>query len=372
MEMAMIMSRRKAVGLVGGGVVLAATAAGTGFAVTRTPHRALEAWGAAGEGGDPRRKALSYAILAPNPHNRQPWIADLREPGLIVLDRDRERVLPQTDPLGRQITIGMGCFVELLSMALAEAGLAADIALFPEGDAGPVAVARLRQGGVADPLFAHVLARRSCKEPFEARAVPREAVEALAPFATIIDDPERVARLRMLTWDAWKVEADTPRTMQESIDLMRFGRSEIEANPDGIDLGGAFLEGLMLLGLLSRERQSDPSSFAAREAARIYSEMLHATPAYAVLTSAANTPADHIEAGRKWLRLNLATTGLGLSLHPVSQALQEFPEMAPLRGQAHELLAQPGHTVQMLGRLGFGPDVPPSPRWPVDACIRNG
>jgi hypothetical protein len=84
-----------------------------------------------------------------------------------------------------------------------------------------------------------------------------------------------------------------------------------------------------------------------------------------------NTRLDQIDAGRRWLRLNLATTGLGLSLHPVSQALQEFPEMVEVRSRAHVILAEPGQTVQMLGRLGYGPKTPRTPRWPLETRIRN-
>ena len=95
--------------------------------------------------------------------------------------------------------------------------------------------------------------------------------------------------------------------------------------------------------------------------------MLSSTQAYAVIRTAGNAREDQIEAGRRWLRLNLTTTALGLALHPVSQALQEYPEMEAHYAAAHAMLAEPGETVQMLGRLGHGPDAPVSPRWPVEA-----
>ena len=38
---------------------------------------------------------------------------------------------------------------------------------------------------------------------------------------------------------------------------MRIGKAEINANPDGIDLGGAFLEALSAAGLLTRETLAD-------------------------------------------------------------------------------------------------------------------
>ncbi len=368
----MPISRRKAIGLIGGGAVLAASAAAGGFLATRTPTRALQPWGLAGDYDDKRKNALSYAILAPNPHNRQPWLADLSQADTIVLHRDTARDLPETDPYDRQLTIGMGCFVELLALAAAQDGYAIDFSFFPDGEAGPVAVAQFANGGRPDPLFAHVMARRSCKQPFEQRAVPADMVAALAPYAAIIDDEATVAELIDLTWQAWLVEANTHRTMKESVDLMRFGKTQINANPDGIDLGGPLLESLMALGMLSRDALLDPDSTGFKQGAEIYRELLQATPAYAVLTSAGNSRLDQIEAGRAWLRLNLATTGLGLALHPVSQALQEYPEMAPHYERAHTMLAEPGHTVQMLGRLGFGPAVAQTPRWPVETRIMNG
>jgi len=368
----MPLSRRKTLAILGGGTILAATAA-TAHIATRQPTAARQPWEAAGGAEDILRFALSYAILAPNPHNLQPWLVDLSQTDKVVLHRDPQRTLPETDPYGRQLTIGLGCFLEIMRIAAASRGWSVDLALFPEGEEGPVAVADFSAGGTApDPLFDHVLDRRSCKEPFADTPVADNAVAALSNHGRIITESNHVAAIRDLTWEAWKVEAETPRTYLESVDLMRFGKAEIEANPDGIDLGGGMLELLITAGLLNREAQLDTSSMSYQEGFRIYEEMLMATPAYAVIVSDGNSRVDQIEAGQRWVRLNLQATAQGVSLHPVSQALQEYPEMAEHYASAHAMLAETGQTVQMLGRLGYGPDVAPSPRWPLDARIMNG
>ena len=54
------------------------------------PAEAVAAWRGPDGAADLRRWALGHAILAPNSHNRQPWLVDLREPDAIVL-RDRPR-----------------------------------------------------------------------------------------------------------------------------------------------------------------------------------------------------------------------------------------------------------------------------------------
>lgn len=367
----MTLSRRKAIALIGGGTILAASASAAGFVATRTPKKALEPWRLAGGYADPRQRALSYALLAPNPHNRQPWVAELIGTDRIRLHRDPELNLPETDPFDRQLTIGMGCFLELLRIAAAQDGYTAAITPFPVGGDLVVADIVFSKGAAPDPLADGILDRRSCKEPFEDRPVAPDLVELLQPYADIITDPARVAGIKALSWEAWMVEAMTPRTMQESVDLMRFGKAEINANPDGIDLGGPFLEALMLAGQVSAEKQMDPDSQSFKQGVAIYHEMLHATPAYAVISSAGNTRIDQLDVGRRWLRLNLATTLAGLALHPISQCLQEYPEMADHHARAQTLMGRDGEMVQMLGRLGYGPQTPQTPRWPLEAKLKN-
>jgi len=362
------LTRRKALALVGGGVVLSASGWGGWqyYARTRRPSRALAPWQQAGGYDEPRRRALSYAILAPSPHNLQPWLADLRQPGRIAILRDPSRALPETDPYGRQLTIAMGCFLELLGMAAAEDGQTAEIALFPDGEDGPVAIVHLRPGATPDPLFRHVLDRRSCKEPYEERPVPDEMVRELSEHARVVVEPDLVRSLAGLARVSWEVEARTPRTLKENVALMRFGKAEIEAEPDGIALGGPTMEGLMAVGAFDRAALLDRGSAAFDVMMRLQDRIFRATPALAVVITPGNTRLDQIEAGRRWLRLNLATTALGLSLHPVSQALQEYRELSMHRRRAHELLANLGEAVQMLGRLGFAAPVPPAPRWPLE------
>jgi hypothetical protein len=370
----------------GGAAALVLTAGGAAFVMTRTPSRALAPWQAAGKGyADPRLKALSYAILAPNPHNRQPWLIDLREDGELTLFCHPDRLLPETDPFQRQIVIGLGCFLELLALAAAEQGIATEVLPFPEGqpepnlDARPIARVRFHQGGgKSDTLFRQVLARRTNKEPFDAsRPVSGTALEQLAAAgggAVDIGTTNKkrpVAGLRELTWQAMKIEIETPRTYLESIRLMRLGKAEIEANPDGIDLGGPFLETLNKLGLMTRESLADPQSTAFRQGLDMFREITGTAMAYVWLTTSGNSRLDQLAAGRAWLRLNLKATELGLGLHPLSQALQEYPEMEPHYARIHEQLAGPGQRLQMFGRLGYGPEVAPSPRWPLETKLQK-
>ena len=378
----MTISRRKAIALVGGGVILAA-AATTGYRVTRSPQTALKPWELAGTYAEPRQKALSFALLSPNPHNLQPWLVDLSEPDTVVLYANPDKFLPETDPMSRQITIGLGAFLEVMRMAAAQDGFRVDLDYFPDGfdakalDARPIARAVFVKDAAQDPdpLFAHVLTRRSNKEPYDtSRPVSGTTVEVLKAASSDLDfgstlDAQDIAYFRDLTTEALFVELKTPRTHMESVDVFRIGHQEVDASPDGIDLSGPMFESLKLAGLFDREQAADPTSMSYQAGLDMVAGYCETAMGYVWLTTATNTRIDQLNAGRNWVRVNLAATGMGLGIHPLSQALQEYPEMAAHYRDIHARLAPEGGTVQMFGRIGYGPDLPPSPRWSLEHKI---
>ena len=376
--------------ILGGGVVLAAGGVG-GWAATRDPAGARQPWQLAealdaGASSDPRIFALSHALLAPNPHNRQPWVAELATPGEITLYFDTGRRLPETDPYDRQLTIGLGCFIELLAMAAAETGHRAEVTLFPEGepqpllDERPVAHVRLVADAAVplDPLFAQVFARHTNREVYDtARPVAATALDRIAgvarssriAHATELGD---VDALRSLSWEAMEIELRTYRTMKESVDLMRIGKAEIEANPDGISLAGPIMEGLELIGMMDRAAMLDPGSTVYAQGAAAQKIQFDTAMAFLWLATNGNSRADQIGAGRDHVRIHLAVTEAGLALQPFSQALQEYGEMAGKYADICTELGIGGHeTLQMFVRLGYGPEIKPAPRWPLETRIRS-
>lgn len=381
------MNRRKFLKIAGStGVIVAAV--GTGFVATRTPTDALKPWENAGSlYSDPMRRALSYAILAPNPHNRQPWIVDLKSGTEAVLTCDLDRLLPVTDPFSRQIVIGLGCFLELFSIAAADQGYRADIRYFPDGEPGdeldrrPIAHLSLKkqEGLVGDPLFAHTLNRHTTRNPYDtSRAVGDDVLKRLRDAAagnvrvgtanggTLLKD------LRALTKDAMLTEVGTPDAYRESIDLMRIGRAEIEANPDGIALGGAFLEALNLTGVLTRESLADSTSRSYQMGLAMIDEGAMTSMGFVWINTMGNDRTAQIEAGRAYMRIALQVAADDLAMQPMSQALQEYAAMAPYYETIHEgLTDQPGERVQMLARLGYAKDAGPAPRWPLETRVKE-
>ncbi|MEK7266773.1 MAG: twin-arginine translocation pathway signal protein, partial [Pseudomonadota bacterium] len=125
------MATRRSVLQTGAAAVVILGAGAAAWSLTRAPTQAREPWSKAGTSfGDARLDALSYAILAPNPHNMQPWRIRLDGKDALSVYCDLDRLLPQTDPPNRQITIGFGCFLELLRQAAANKGIRTEVTPF--------------------------------------------------------------------------------------------------------------------------------------------------------------------------------------------------------------------------------------------------
>ncbi len=336
---------------------------------------------------DPRRFALAHAILAPNPHNTQPWQVELRGDDEMLLYCDLERRLPFTDPPNRQITIGCGCFLELYRIAAAQMGRLAEITPFPEGapegvlNERPLALVRFNPvaNAAPDPLFEAITTRRTNRNDYDlARAVPDDDLaRVVAPLGAMsvtvrwVNAEGAVTPVRDLVWRAFDREMRTRGAQEETYQWLRFGREERARHRDGLYIDVPVPGLLRALGQLDEEDIVNPESSANKQAAADWKRKADTAPAFMWLTTPDDTPATRLMTGMAYARMNLAATAQGLAMHPWSQALQEYDEMADLYDEAKTLLgASAGQTVQMLVRVGYAAAAEPAARRNMGDFIR--
>lgn len=368
---------RRSIILGAGGAGVALVATGAVWRVMRQPTTAVSPWKITAPGpADPRLDALRYAILAPNPHNRQPWQIELIGQDRALLRCDLDKRLPATDPFDRQIVIGFGTFIELARIAAAERGYRIDVAPFPEGepesrlDFRPVALLTFRSDPTVkrDPLFAAIV-RRHTNRNIYASTPPTHAQLAFigARDAMTSVDTHLLTALKPLTVRAITTETLTPHTFRESINLMRIGAAEMDATPDGLAVGGPLVEAMQAAGLIDHQAMADPSSTAFKTGLQMMQDQCGSLPAILWIATPANSRADQLDAGRRYVRAALRATAVGLGMCPMSQALQEYPEMADDFARIHAMFGLKGdQRLQMLARIGAAAPVLPAPRWPLE------
>jgi hypothetical protein len=383
------MNRRTFIRIVGGGVIFSATA-GLTACKSEMPPEAIAAWQDPKPGIDVRKWILSYAILAPHSHNLQSWLVDLRTPNEIILYCDLTRLLPETDPYYRQIMMSHGTFLELLDIAARERGIRTNIELFPQGEFGlkeidqrPIARIRLETDPniVKDPLFGQILKRHTNREAYDMRkAVPADAVQNMADsmkaypirFGFVgLDQPDALEKHRAIAAEAWHIELTTPAKILETYKVLRVGASEISKYRDGISINDPFLSLLVRLGLFDRSKAPKPDDSATVDQIENFNKNLESTPGFLWMITEGNGRTAQVNAGRAYVRVQLSGTAHGISMQPLQQALQEYPEQQATYKEIYNLLGAPSprYTVQMWARLGYGPQIEPAPRRGLEAHI---
>ena len=347
---------------------------------------ALEGWnGHSKAEKDIRIIVLSYAILAPNPHNKQPWIIHLRDQHNFDLYVDPERLLPETDPPYRQIHIGQGTFLENLSLAAKHFGYCADITYFPDGMYGntvlenrPVASIKLATNSEIqkDPLFDQILTRQSNKRVYENIDLSKSQIDGLKAvvgsaegdcYLNITSNPDQRTKLSEIATKAMAIESSERQRDEETIAMFRFNDEETEQFRDGFGVAQSGTTGLVKFlaetFFLSRKSAEADSAAFGKEAISLTQKQAESAAAYGWLVTRHNTRLAQVKTGRVYNRLNLTATALGVAMHPMSQVLQEYPDMDGLQKEFKKFLNIPdSHTVQMLFRLGIADPVTHSPR----------
>lgn len=335
---------------------------------------------------DIRIKVLSYAILAPNPHNKQSWLVNLKHNDTIELYVDQSRLLPHSDPYHRQIHIGQGAFLENLSISASHFGYKARITYFPQGEYDNIIVENKAIASITlqkdstikeDELFRNILNRHSNKREYDNTKVPPNNIEELITKINNINNDayilqfshkqEIVSGLRKIAIDAMTIESQNKQANLETIDMFRFNDEEIEKYRDGFSLAQSgksniarfFIENLFL----SREKAlKDPLSFG-NTAIEMTQNQVNSTKTFGMLTTKGNTRLDQVKIGRVYDRLNLLVSSMGLVMHPISQVLQEYSEMNELQKDFLSVTnTNKGETVQMFFRLGYAKETEHSPR----------
>jgi hypothetical protein len=340
------------------------------------PH--LEPWNISpdafpsdGYASDQLEFLIGYAILAPSSHNSQPWLFRINAMDL-ELFADRRRALPIIDPQQRELTISCGAALFNLRVAAEYFGHVYRVDSLPDPEQ-PDLLARFHLGLSGETrsedilMFNAITQRRTNRQPFVADPVPDALLADLSEAAS-----QEGAWLRIVDGDANRhavanlvAEADRVQWADRHFreELARWVRTRPEEVRDGLlvqDMGVkdwlAFL-GPALIRTFDR---------GGGQAARDQDIALH-SPVLAVLGTEADTAPNWLAAGQALQSLLLRARADGVWASYLNQPI----EVESLRPQLASILDATGFP-QILIRLGYGPDLRPTPRRSVhDVTLKH-
>lgn len=313
------------------------------------------------------------ARWAPSPHNVQSWLVRPRSAVEAELLYDPLRTLPDTDPGGRFVAVGLGIFAESLAVAAAARGRRLEVgydgAVVDSNAFGPTSFARLTllPGPVAEDLGVELLRqRRTSRGPYDGRAVADEVLSELRSLARTYGhsvgwshDPRLVAATLALNEDTLFFDLADPVGRREIGRWLRFSAAEAARHGDGFSPAALGFPG-PLLRIFFRAHRLLALPVARGAVRRLYRRTMRGTRTIAWLHGPFDEPHDWFQAGRMLQRLWLTLTKHGVRLHPFGSIVTN----PSANGRAHELLAlEPGlGTFWLALRLGYSDEPPRSHR----------
>lgn len=306
------------------------------------------------------RRLLFAAGQAPSVCNTQPWRFHVVPGRRIELLADPDRRLRVADPRGRSMMVSCGAALFNLRLAVRYVGRRPIVWLLPDPEEHPLLMAAVRTAdgrparGEDRELYELIPVRRTSREPFSDRPVPPSVLGDL-----------RIAASRE---GASLVPLDA-EGVAEMLDHVALAEDELSRDHDyqaelaAWTMPGARFDGVPAYAHGPRPAR-DPApvrDFGRHERDARFEEH----PQLVVLTTQGDRPIDWLRAGQALQRVLLTATRHGLSASFLNQPL-DLRDMRRRRDPHHRR----GHA-QMIIRLGYGPQVPGSPRRPANELERQ-
>jgi len=282
--------------------------------------------------GQIARYVVAEAVWAPSVHNTQPW-RFTTEGGpagpRIDLHADPARRLAVADPDGRELMISCGAALFNVRLALRSLGWVPETQVLPDpGQPTLLARVRWRERAETDEferrLFGQVRARRTHRGAFDPEPLPPDLLAALrgaaaregAALRVVADDGRRAA----LAAAVQTAEQELRRDGERLAELARWTPAP----------GSACRDGVPATSYPARAEHTEPD-FPGRDFARGHgwgmsplssATSIRAAGVAGLLTTAADRPADWVNAGQALQRILLTASACGAAVALHSQPLE--------------------------------------------------
>lgn len=316
---------------------------------------------------DQLRRIVDHSRLAPSVHNTQPWSWRIRGTSL-ELWADRDRGLPVSDPVGRNLVISCGAALHYALVAAQALGSEPTVDHLPEGPGSDllarIGLVPLRPPAEAPHHLSLLAARRTDRRRFTSWPVPEEKLLHLADAGRkwgahvhpVLDPAQRI-RIEELMEDARRRQVADPRIADETENWI--DHSETDGIPAAV------------LPRFEGARGERPTRFGSGLTPDTADPVLRGTDSLLVVCTPDDSPLSWLRAGAALSALWLRATDNSLSVVPLSQVV----EVERTRGALEQLLPSPAPMPQVLARIGWQEigreELPRTPRRPLTEILHE-
>lgn len=321
---------------------------------------------------------LNYAVLAPSILNTQPWRFSIAEDRVKIF-ADWGRALPVTDPQGRELTISCGAALLNLRVAMRAFGCGCNVKIYPSAEKDDPLV-EIKLAGIERPsaedldLRDAIVMRRTNRQKMENRPLFPDLLKKLLPVSeapgaalVVVNEIGVKRRIVELVGTAEKILLGNFNYRHE------LGHWVQQRVGEGIALHGE-AQSRMAGHLPAMPRQPELSTPQAASVARMFAvgedatkrhlDQLATAAVMVVVITKSDDRESWIAAGQTMQRALLLATLAKASASFLNPPI-EIPE---LRSELAKIVGI-GEVPQVLMRIGYAPEMSPTPRRPVGQVI---
>lgn len=301
------------------------------------------------------QEIFCLASLAPNSHNIQSRMVTVYpKDGLIEIRTDENRRLPVVDPKDRELFISLGCYAETLLQALNAYGYDTECSYDTDGHKCVITYKK-NDSQTDTERISLIKKRHTDKRPYiSGRSINGDALKNSTDensnirFYDMTDDG--FEKIGSATMEAYEKQAYDKNASEELSGWLRLSDRESLENKDGLPaelLGIGGLKKVLYYAFTDHENASGESF--ARQGIATCEKQVYNSSGFIVI-SGNDDEASLFDCGRETVRLWLALTENGISVQPLSYALED--------DEYKKTVAEAGGPLQpqMLLRVGYVDD----------------
>ena len=322
-----------------------------------------------------QREVLYLASLAPSSHNTQPWQVRAASSDTWIVEADARGKLPAVDPRNRELLLSIGAFVENLYLAAGCLGLNTHMQVIAktcmERDLVRIT---LQKDAPRNYSLERIRRRRTVKHgqlPKEITAgdiqiMKKETGGELFYFPS---GSEHARCIQEAAVENIRIQSNRNTAQRELTRWLRLSDADAQTHRDGLSAEGMEITGLK--GWFVR-RFASPEDFMKQsyrdQGIDQMAKLAGQGGGWMAITSKGESPADLIDAGRRFQRMALIARELNIGIHPMTQIIEEKHGM--IQFTRHH---KSGINPQFLLRVGYVDSYPEpvSLRRPVEWFFRN-
>ncbi|MBP5599656.1 MAG: hypothetical protein J6X48_05180 [Lachnospiraceae bacterium] len=289
--------------------------------------------------------------LAPNSHNIQSWeVTVYPNDEYVVVSADPDKKLDVIDPKGREVLISLGCYAETLMKSFEAFGYGTEFSFDEENK--EITVKYHKSSAETDLSIVDLIKKRHTdKRAFNDQTLSdtylSSECESIDSFFYFENGSSEFEAIKKSTLDAYIVQANDKEAAEELSNWLRLSNAETKETKDGLPA-----EQLGILGIkkslyyITTNHESAKGETFSKQGIDTAKKQLEGCSGFCIISSE-NTEKQLVECGMQTVELWLELTDAGISVQPMSYAIEEEEYKANLQSVLNI------DNIQMILRIGY-------------------